>query len=946
MAVGVRHWGISQVLTRVLIAALTLQLISTWMGEGRGDAAEASSHTTVKREDGKNLVFPVLSDIHIGHTPKDVSKWRLVLNQLKEITPDYDALAAVGDITDSGTVSQYDTLMSHYNELKNPTAISLFAIGNHDYLNGTTAVEQQRFKDKTGMSGIYYDQWINGYHFIILGSEDGTRDGTLSDTQLNWLDTKLAEEADVNKPIFVFLHQPITGTVYGSDLWGHKQNATKLYNTLAKYPQAITFSGHSHYVLDDPGSIMQKDFTAVGTAAVRYPELEPGKIQGIHPTDEITQGLVVEVLDNEVQIKRRDFHTNDWTGDNWVVKYPAVKSSFTYTSDRDQVKPTFSGTAAATIDPASIQPNKMKVTFDQASDNLFVRSYEVKTVNVATGSTAQSFLAFAQLYDDPAPTQLSFDISGLQPSTNYRVEVTAIDAFGNRSAAPLTVQAKTANRPPNSEKPVADVIDIDFIDGTSNDRSPAKNHAASTGASAKIAYSTAFKQYVGRMNGTTDEYFAIPSSNSIKAVTKEFTLESQFRLNSIRTQDVFSNTQSGGLGFESTASGKMELWAYINGSYKKVGVQLEANKNYHLVATYDGGQMTLYLNGAQVGTTAVSGSLSQPTIQFAIGADPESNNRGNYVMDGDVSVARFYSTAIYPEQVEMLYNELAQRQSIEELNTLFSKLEEAKLLADDATVVGTEPGQYPAAAMDAYRSKIGLANTTFTSRSVTQASVQQAIQNLASAKTNLEASKNVDSPENLAKLVSSAVTVNSGQTFTVNLELNRVTTSTYAQDFSLQYDTNALELVRTASLIEGLNLVSSVEKTPGNMRLLTASMGADQGIGTDKALLQFTFKAKAVDNSKNALINISQVILADAKGTETQGNVSSVTVQITTEEPATSPDVNHDGKVSIGDLAMIAAHYGKTTASPDWQQAKFADMNRDGKIDIVDLSMVAQLIIG
>jgi len=58
----------------------------------------------------------------------------------------------------------------------------------------------------------------------------------------------------------------------------------------------------------------------------------------------------------------------------------------------------------------------------------------------------------------------------------------------------------------------------------------------------------------------------------------------------------------------------------------------------------------------------------------------------------------------------------------------------------------------------------------------------------------------------------------------------------------------------------------------------------------------------------------------------------------TTEQSA---DLNGDGKVSIGDLGIVAAQYGKDSSSPDWQQVKRADINDDGKIDIADLAAVA-----
>ncbi len=58
-----------------------------------------------------------------------------------------------------------------------------------------------------------------------------------------------------------------------------------------------------------------------------------------------------------------------------------------------------------------------------------------------------------------------------------------------------------------------------------------------------------------------------------------------------------------------------------------------------------------------------------------------------------------------------------------------------------------------------------------------------------------------------------------------------------------------------------------------------------------------------------------------------------------------SADLNGDGSVSVGDLAIAAYHYGKNDTSPDWAAAKLADMNADGKVDIADLSYVANKIL-
>jgi hypothetical protein len=59
----------------------------------------------------------------------------------------------------------------------------------------------------------------------------------------------------------------------------------------------------------------------------------------------------------------------------------------------------------------------------------------------------------------------------------------------------------------------------------------------------------------------------------------------------------------------------------------------------------------------------------------------------------------------------------------------------------------------------------------------------------------------------------------------------------------------------------------------------------------------------------------------------------------------TAGDLNHDTKVSIGDLAIVAKHYGATSADADWTSIKLADVNQDGVIDIADLAWIATKIL-
>lgn len=58
-----------------------------------------------------------------------------------------------------------------------------------------------------------------------------------------------------------------------------------------------------------------------------------------------------------------------------------------------------------------------------------------------------------------------------------------------------------------------------------------------------------------------------------------------------------------------------------------------------------------------------------------------------------------------------------------------------------------------------------------------------------------------------------------------------------------------------------------------------------------------------------------------------------------------SADIDKDGTINVGDLAIVAYYYGSNSQSPNWDKAKVADVNRDNKIDVTDLASVAIKIL-
>ncbi len=50
-------------------------------------------------------------------------------------------------------------------------------------------------------------------------------------------------------------------------------------------------------------------------------------------------------------------------------------------------------------------------------------------------------------------------------------------------------------------------------------------------------------------------------------------------------------------------------------------------------------------------------------------------------------------------------------------------------------------------------------------------------------------------------------------------------------------------------------------------------------------------------------------------------------------------DINNDGDVDVGDLAMIAVHFGKTRSHPRWNET--ANLVADNEVDVYDIVYVA-----
>lgn len=107
------------------------------------------------------------------------------------------------------------------------------------------------------------------------------------------------------------------------------------------------------------------------------------------------------------------------------------------------------------------------------------------------------------------------------------------------------------------------------------------------------------------------------------------------------------------------------------------------------------------------------------------------------------------------------------------------------------------------------------------------------------------------------------------------------------------------------------------------------------------------YPQEAIDALYTA-INEAKDVRDDSGATQSQVDSAVITlnnaVEIFKASVIKSADINNDGVINVGDLAIVAYHYGKKPESPDWDKAKIADMNGDNIIDISDLAFIANKI--
>lgn len=403
------------------------------------------SFTAPVPEMGQDDFVPVMrfvatSDTHIktlGDTGcRRLSSLIKTAYAVSEADEDYkklDAFVFSGDITDHGLSSSFYSFaaITDY-EIREGTerlAVVAKAHDSYTFLNNSPKV----FEGITGQEPDFH-RVIGGFHFIGVSRSETLKH--YSDEQVKWLQENIdaAVKDDPEKPVFVFQHEHVKDTVYGSsktDGWG----LDVFTEVLSKYPQVVHISGHSHFPANDPRAVWQGSFTAINDGGLAYFELAVDGKNGQFPDekDRMSQALIIEVdADNRVLVKVLDVDggniMREFLIDN-ITEESKVKYSFEARREKASA-PVFSEGAALQYEKKS---GIHYITVPQAkvSEDNEVFLYRISVLN-EKGKTVHEAWEFSQYFFSDMPESIAFD-GFIALGKNLTVRVCAEDVWGNRS---------------------------------------------------------------------------------------------------------------------------------------------------------------------------------------------------------------------------------------------------------------------------------------------------------------------------------------------------------------------------------------------------------------------------------------------------------------------------------------------------------------------------------
>lgn len=283
--------------------------------------------------DDCKLNFAVLSDIHMTEETARADMLRFGLQDMQEFSSPLDLVVASGDLTDHGEPEEWANLEKAFADYT-PAKNIILAQGNHDTWTSDDnyALSRELFIEYNGkiadreIDEVYYSTKVNGYTFIVLGSETDRTAAYISDTQLEWLEGEMEKASKDGLPIFVVSHWPINESHGLPETWGDDEpepddgglgdQSARVEEILKAYENVFMITGHIHSGFTKKGQediygylSVESDgsFHSINLPQYMYMTLRGRIANGT--------GFVFEVYEDTVEIRARSYSAGVWYTD-------------------------------------------------------------------------------------------------------------------------------------------------------------------------------------------------------------------------------------------------------------------------------------------------------------------------------------------------------------------------------------------------------------------------------------------------------------------------------------------------------------------------------------------------------------------------------------------------------------------------------------------------------
>jgi len=186
------------------------------------------------------------------------------------------------------------------------------------------------------------------------------------------------------------------------------------------------------------------------------------------------------------------------------------------------------------------------------------------------------------------------------------------------------------------------------------------NHGTAYGGATTT--SDAVYRRAGYFDGV-DDYVEVPDSDSLD-ITDEITVEAwvyrEFEDNNVH-EVVCKGSDSGHKGYRLDFAGPRVRFRLGNGS-DWIGVEslseISPKTWYHVVGTYDGSIIKIYVNGEEENSIVMEGTVQSSSFSVFLG---QYVVNGIYLFDGKIDEVCIWERALSPTEVQILYNNYMQK---------------------------------------------------------------------------------------------------------------------------------------------------------------------------------------------------------------------------------------------------------------------------------------------